>query len=150
MTVPHCYPSVVRNTLEISIEIRVWVKVEFIITGKRARVAVGSGTEVNCTTGTEMTSIVTSDMGVMSSNAIVEMVRGVTGDIPLINFREAVGARRSDLDVGTMRRSESRGRGKMGAGSDTRTSSRGIAMTTFVAPFATVVACAMEGGPKIL
>src|SRR5882724_3660759 len=72
MTVPHCYPSVVLNTLETAIGISIGVEVEFIITGEGTRVAVWRGTEVNRTSRTEVTSIVTSDTGVMSSDTVVK------------------------------------------------------------------------------
>src|SRR5882724_2938999 len=69
VTVPHCHPSVVLNTLETSIEVSIGVEVEFIVTGEGTRVAVRSSTEIDRTTGTEVTSIVTSDTGAMGSDA---------------------------------------------------------------------------------
>ena len=148
MTVPHCYPSVVLNTLETSIEIGVRIKVEFVVTGEGTCVAMRSSTEVDRTTRTEVTSIVTSDTGTMGSDAVFELMRGTTDSVSLIDFREAMSTRGGDVDMRTVRRSGSRGRGKAGTGSNTRTSSRGIAMTTFMTPFTTVVTCAVEGGPK--
>jgi len=97
-----------------------------------------------------VTSIVTSDTGAMGSDAVFEPMRGATDSTSLIDLREAMGTRRCDVDVGAMRRSRSRDRGKAGTGSDTRTSSRSVTMTTLVTPFATVVARAVEGGPKEL
>ena len=150
VTVPHCYPSVVLNTLETSIEVSVWIKVKFIVTGEGTCVAVRSSTEIDRTTGTEVTSIVTSDMATMSSDAVVEAKGRAADSVPLIDFREAMSTRGGDVNLGTMRGSGSRDRGKTGTGSDTRTSSRSITMTLFMTPFATVVTRAMEGGPKIL
>jgi len=48
----------------------------------------------------------------MGSDAVVETMGGVTGSVSLIDFREAMSMRRGDVDVGAMRRSGSRGRGK--------------------------------------
>src|SRR5882724_2161485 len=148
VTVPHCYPSVVLNTLEISIEVSVRVEVQFVITGEGTRVAMRGGTEIYRTSGTEVTPIVTGDAAAMSSNAIVETMGCASDSISLVDIREAVGTRGRDVDVGAMRGSGSRDWGKTGTRPNTRTSSWGIAMTSFVAPFATVVARAMEGGPK--
>jgi len=150
VTVPHCYPSVVLNTLEITVEVGVRVEVEFIVTGKGTRVAVGSGMEVNCASRTKVTSIVTCNTGMMGSNAIVEMMGGVMDSVPLIDFREAVGTRGCNVNMWLVRRSGSGDRGKARSWSNTRTSGRGIAMTTLMTPFTTIVAGTMEGGPKRL
>src|SRR5882724_9302117 len=107
VTVPHCYLSVVRNTLETSIEISIGVEVEFIVTGERTHVAVWRGTEVNHTSRTEVTSIVTGDTRTMSPNTIVETMRGATGSVSLVNLREAMGTRGCDVNVGMMRGSRS-------------------------------------------
>src|SRR5882724_3930266 len=85
VTVPHCYPSVVRNTLEISIEVSVGIEVKFIITSERTHATMRGSTEVDRTAHTEVTPIVTSDMRAMSSNAIVKAMRGATGTVPLID-----------------------------------------------------------------
>src|SRR5882724_11912902 len=114
VTVPHCYPSVVLNTLEISIEVSVRVKVQFVITGKGTRVAMRGGTEIYCTSRTEVTPIVTSDAAAMSSNAIVETMGCVSESVSLVDIREAVGTRGRDVDVGAMRGSGSRDWGKTG------------------------------------
>jgi len=150
VTVPHCYPSVVLNTLETSIKVGVWVEVKFVITGEGAHVAMRSGTEVNCTSGTEVTSIVTGNMGMMGSDAVFETMGSAMDSVPLINFRETMGTRGCNVDVGSVRRSGSRDGGKTGTRSYVRTSSRSIAMTTFVTPFTTIVARAVEGGPERL
>src|SRR5882724_1998962 len=145
VTVPRCYPSVVLNTLEISIEVSVRVEVQFVITGEGTRVAMRGGTEIYRTSRTEVTPIVTSDAAAMSSNAVVETMGCTSDSTSLIDLREAVGTRRGDVDVGTMRGSGSRDRRKTRTGSDTRASSRSITVTSFMAPFATVVARAVEG-----
>ena len=150
MTVPHYYPSVVCNTLEISIKVSVRVKVKFIVTGEGTCVVVRGGMEVNRTSGTKVTPIVTGDTGMMGSDTVVEMMRGATNSVPLIDFREAVGTRGRDVNVGSVRRSGSGDRRKTRAWSDVRTSGGGITVTLFVTPFATIVASAMEGGPKRL
>ena len=126
VTVPHCYPSVVLNTLETSIEVSVGVEVEFIVTGEGTRVAVRSSTEIDRTTGTEVTSIVTSDTGAMGSDAVFKSMGGATDSTSLIDLREAVSTRGGNVDVGAMRGSGSRDRRKTGTGSDTRTSSLGL------------------------
>src|SRR5882724_5816206 len=89
VTVPHCYPSVVLNTLETSIEVSVGVEVKFIVTGKGTRVAVGGGTEINHTPRTEVTSIVTGNTGAMGSDTVFETMRGTTDSTSLIDFRKA-------------------------------------------------------------
>jgi len=150
VTVPHCYPSVVRNTLETAIEISIGVEVEFIVTGEGTRMAVRSSMKVNRTTRTEVTSIVTRDTGAMGSDAVFELMRGATDGTSLIDFREAMSTRGGDVDVGMMRGSGSRDRRETGTRSDMRTSSRGITMTLFMTPFATIVTCAVEGGPERL
>src|SRR5882724_11690582 len=132
VTVPHCYPSVVLNTLEISIEVSVRVEVQFVITGEGTRVAMRGGTEIYRTSRTEVTPIVTSDTTMMSSNAVVETMGCASDSTSLIDLREAVGTRGGDVDVRTVRRSRSRDWGKAGIGSDARTSSWGIAVTSFV------------------
>ena len=93
VTVPHCYPSVVLNTLETAIEVSVGVEVEFIVTGERTRVAVQRGTEVNRTSRTEVTSIVTSDATTMSSDAVVKAKRRAADSVPLVDFRETMSTR---------------------------------------------------------
>jgi len=140
VTVPHCYPSVVLNTLETSIEVGIGVEVKFIVTGKGTRVAVGGGTEINHTPRTEVTSIVTGNTGAMGLDTVFEMMGGATGSVSLIDFREAMSMRRRDVNMWSMGRSRSRDRGKTGTGSYARTSSRSVAMTTFMTPFTTVVA----------
>ena len=65
VTVPHCYPSVVRNTLEISIEIGVGIKVKFIVNAKGTRASVRSGTKVDTTPRTEVTTVVTGGAAAM-------------------------------------------------------------------------------------
>jgi len=150
VTVPHCYASVVLNTLEISIEVGVGVEVEFIVTSEGTHVAVRGSTEINRTARAEVTSIVTGNTRAMGSDAILKAMRGTSGGSPLINFREMVGMRGCYMNMGVMRRSELRGRGKTGTRSNTRTSSRGIAMTTLMSPFTTIVARAVEGWPKRL
>ena len=148
MTVPHCYPSVVRNTSEITIEVSVRVEVQFIIDCKGTCAAMRSGVEVNAASRTEVTSIVTRDTRAMGSDAVFEPMRGATDRTSLINLREAMSTRGGDVDVRTMRGSGSRDRRETRTRADTRTSSWGVTMTTFVAPFATVVTCAMESGPE--
>src|SRR5882724_4564721 len=76
VTVPHCYPSVVLNTLEISIEVSVRVEVQFIVTGEGTCLAMRGGTEIDRTSRTEVTPIVTSDATAMSSNAVVKTMGG--------------------------------------------------------------------------
>src|SRR5882724_3975654 len=90
VTVPHCYPSVVLNTLEISIEVSVRVEVEFVIAGERTRVAMGCSAEVNRTTRTKVTSIVTRDTGAMGSNAVFKPMGGATDSTSLIDFGETM------------------------------------------------------------
>jgi len=147
VTVPHCYPSVVLNTLEISIEVSVGVEVKFIIASEQTRVAMGCSAEINRTTRTKVTSIVTGDTGMMGSNTVFKPMGGATDSASLIDFGETMSTRGGDVDVGTMRGSGSRDRRESRTGSDTRTSSS-ITMTSFVAPFTTIVARAVEGGPK--
>jgi len=52
VTVPHCYPSVVRNTLETSIKVSVGVEVKFIVIIKGASVVVRGGAKVDTLPGT--------------------------------------------------------------------------------------------------
>src|SRR5882724_13127439 len=59
VTVPHCYPSVVHNTLETSIKVSVGVEVKFIIIIKGASVVVRGGAKVDTTPRTEVAAIVT-------------------------------------------------------------------------------------------
>ena len=148
VTVPHCYPSVVRNTLEISIKVCVWIKVKFIITGEGTRAAVRSGTEINCTSRTEVTPIVTGNSGTMGSNTVVEPMRSAMDSVSLIDFREAMSTRGRDVDMRTMRGSGTRYGRKTRTRSDARTSGRGVTVTSFMTPFSTVVTRTMEGGPK--
>jgi len=150
MTVPHCYLSVVRNTLEISIEVSIGIKVKFIVTGKGTRLAMRSSTEVSRTSGTKVTPIVTCDARTMGVDTIVKTMGSAMSSVSLIDLREAMGMRGCDVNMGSMRRSGSRDRGKTRTRSDTRTSGGGITMTPFVTPFTTIVTGAMEGGPKRL
>src|SRR5882724_7730115 len=147
VTVPHCYPSVVLNTLEISIEVSVRIEVQFIITGEGTRVAMRGGTEIYCTSRTEVTPIVTGNAAAMSSNAVFKTMGRASDSVSLVDFGKTMSTRGGDVDVGTMRGSGSRDRRKLRTGSDTRTASS-ITMTSFVTPFPTVVARAMKGGPK--
>ena len=107
-------------------------------------------TEVNRTSRTEVTAIVTGDTGTMGSNAIVKPMRGTMDSVSLINLRKAMSTRGCDVDMGSVRGSGSRDRGKAGTRSNARTSGGGVTVTSFVTPFATVVTHAMEGGPKTL
>jgi len=134
--------------LSSTIEIGVRVEVKFIITSEGTRAAVGSGTEINRTSRTEVTSIVTSDMAAMSSNTVVETKGGAVSSVSLVDFREAIGTRRHDVGMRAVRRNGSRNWREVRARSDVRTSSRGVTVTLLVTPFPTVVAHAMEGGPK--
>jgi len=90
VTVPHCYPSVVLNTLEISIEVGVGVEVKFIVTGKGTRVAVRGSTEVNCTSRAKVTSIITCDTRMMGADAVFKTMGGAMDSVSLIDFREAM------------------------------------------------------------
>ena len=150
VTVPHCYVSVVLNTLEISIEVGVRVEVKFIVTGEGTRVTMRSSMEVNRTTRTKVTPIITCNTRAMGADAIVETMGGTTDSVSLVDFREAMGTRGRDVDMRAMRRSGLRCGRKTRTRSDTRASGRGIAMTLFVTPFTTIVACAMEGRPETL
>ena len=148
MTVPHRYPSVVLNTLEISIEVCIRVKVQFIVNIKGTCAMMRGGMKVNMTTWTKVTAIITCGAAMMSANTIVETMGGMGGSISLIDIREAVCVRRGDVDMGTMRGSRPRDRRKSRAGSDTRTSGRGVAMMLLMTPFSTVVTGTMKGRPK--
>ena len=122
MTVPHCYLSVVCNTLEISIEVSVGVKVQFIVNVKGTCAMMRGGVKVNAATQTEVTEIVTCSAATMSVGTIVKMMGGVGGSVSLIDVREAMGTRGGDVDIGAMRGSGSRNRRESGTWSDTRTS----------------------------
>ena len=115
MTVPHCYPSVVHNTLEMiahgisEVRIIIHTVIDPIATSSLMR----GGMHVNVTSRTKVTTIVTVGLGVMANETVVEVMRGVSDGVALINFREVVSARGSDVDVRagrTGRRYDSKGR----------------------------------------
>ena len=95
MTVPHCYPSVVHNTLEMIThrisEVRVIVHV--VVDTMGATTMMRSGVQVDMTGGTEVTVIVTMSVGVMADDTVIEAMRGMGDSIPLINIREAASTR---------------------------------------------------------
>ena len=151
MTVPHYYPSVVLNTLEIAIEIGVRVEVQFIINVKGTHAVMRGGSKVNVTPRTKVTTIVTGGVAlVVGLDAVVKTVGGMGGSVSLIDVREVMCSRRGDMDMRTMRGSRSRSRGKARTRSNTRTTGRGVTLTLFMTPFPAVVASAMKGGPKRL
>ena len=104
--------------------------------------------KVNTTSRTKVTSIVARDVAAMGSDAVIKTMGGAMDSIPLIDFREAVDTRQSDMNLWSVRRSGSGDRGKTRAWSNARTSGGGVTVTLFVTPLSTIVASAMEGGPK--
>ena len=111
---------------------------------------IGSGAKVNATSRTKVTSIVTCDVVTVGTDTVVETMGGTADSVPLIDVREAVGAQQGDVNLWLMRRSGLRDRGKVRAWSNTRTLGGGIAVTMLMTPLSTIVASAMEGGPKRL
>ena len=91
VTVPHCYPSVVRNTLEISIKVSIGVEVKFIVNAKGTRALVRGSAKVNVTPRAKVTMIVTSGVATMSAGTIVESMRGTGDSVSLIDVREVMG-----------------------------------------------------------
>ena len=111
VTVPHCYPSVVLNTLEISIEVSVRIEVQFIVNTKGTHAVMRGSTKVNATPRTKVTAIVTGGaMVAMGLDAVVKAMRGTGCSISLIDVREAMCSRRGYMDMRTMRGSRSRSR----------------------------------------
>src|SRR5882724_3966015 len=101
VTVPHCYPSVVRNTLETSIEISIGVEVEFIVNIKGTSAIVRGGAKIDTTPRTKMTAIVTGSAAMtMVLDTVVETMGSAGYSISLIDVREAVSPRRGDVDMG--------------------------------------------------
>ena len=98
VTVPHCYPSVVRNTLEITIKIGIRIKVQFIVNVEGTHVMMRGGSKVNVTPRTEVTMIVTGGAAAaMGLDTVVKTMRGVGGSISLIDVRKAMCTRRGDV-----------------------------------------------------
>ena len=152
MTVPHCYPSVVRSTLEViahSIS-EVGIIVHTVVNAMTATTLMRGGMHVDVTGGAKVTVIVTTGARVMANDTIVEAMRGTGDGVPLINIGEAMGTGQGNMDVWSMRGSGSRDRRELRTWSDMRTSGRGIAIAIAVSPFVTVVTSAMEGGPQRL
>ena len=101
VTVPHCYPSVVPNTLETSIEVRIRVEVKFIVNIKGTSAIVRGGAKVNTTPRTEMTAIVTGSAAMaMVLDTVVKTMGSAGCSVSLIDVREAVSPRRGDVDMG--------------------------------------------------
>jgi len=151
MTVPHCYPSVVLNTLEISIKVCIGVEVKFIVTGEGTRAVMRGSAEVNMTPRTEVTMIVTGITATaMVLDTVIKTMGGMSGGVSLIDVREAMCARRGNMDMGTMRGSRSRDRRKSRTGSNTRTSRWGVTLTLFMTPFSAIVTSAVKGRPEKL
>ena len=143
VTVPHCYLSVVCNTLEViahgisEIRIITHTVIDPIFTSSLMR----SGMHVDVTGRTEVTVIVTAGSGAMANDAIVKVMRGVSDSVTLmINFREMMSAGGGDVDMraGGMSR-RCLGKRESTTGSDMRATSRGVAVAMTMAPFATVV-----------
>src|SRR5882724_4645932 len=151
VTVPHCYPSVVRNTLETSIKVSVGVEVKFIVNIKGASAIVRGGAKVDTTPRTEVTAVVTGSAAMtMVLDTVVETMGGAGGSVSLVDVREAMSPRRGNVDMRATRGSGTRDRRKSRTRTNTRTSSRGITMSLLMTPFSAVVARAMEGGPESL
>jgi len=151
VTVPHCYPSVVRNTLEISIEIRIRVEVKFIVNIKGTSTAVRSSAKVDTTARAEVTVIITGGTAMaMVLDTVVKTMGGAGCSVSLIDVREAMSLRGGNVDMGAMRRSGTRDWRESRTRADTRTSSRSVTMTSLMPPFSAVVTRAMEGGPERL
>ena len=149
VTVPHCYPSVVRNTLETSIKVSIGVEVKFIVVIKGASVVVRGGAKVDTTPRTEVTAVVTGSAAMtMVLDTVVETMGGAGGSVSLVDVREAMSPGRGNVDMRTTRRSGTRDGRESRTRTDTRTSSRGVTMALLMTPFSAVVARAMKGGPK--
>jgi len=120
VTVPHCYPSVVLHSRSFH-RVGVGVESRVIVTGEGTRCG-GEEWYGGRPYNWDRSDIYSpSNTGTMGSDTVFEPMRGATNSIPLIDFREAMSTRRGDVDAGMVRRSGSRGRGKMGSGSNTRT-----------------------------
>jgi len=94
MTVPHCYPSVVHNTSEITVHVSVgvWVIVHIVVDSKGTGLIMRSGAEVNMTTRTEMTMIIARSATMVGMGTIVKTMRGMSGSVALIDIREVMSA----------------------------------------------------------
>ena len=91
VTVPHCYPSVVHNTLEIICHHIVGVRViVHVIETKGTSLVMRGGVEVNVTTRTEVTTVITQGTMTMGASAVVETMGGMGGGVALIDIREAM------------------------------------------------------------
>ena len=151
MTVPRCYPSVVPNTLEVSIEISVRVEVKFIINAKGTRAVMRGGSKVDMTPRTEVTAVITGGAIMMVVlDTVIETMGSAGCSVSLIDIREAICTRRSDVDMGATRGSGSRDRRELRTRTNVRTSRRGVTVTLFMTPLSAVVAGAVKGRPKRL
>ena len=151
VTVPHCYLSVVLNTLEITVEVSVRVEVKFIINVEGASAVVRSSAKIDTTSRTEVTAIVTGCAAMAMVLDTVVKTMGCAGrSVSLIDVREAVSSRGGNVDVGMTRRSGTRDGREARTRADTRTSSRSVTMMLLMPPFSAVVTRAMEGGPERL
>src|SRR5882724_7735305 len=94
VTVPHCYSSVVLNTLEISVEVGVRVEVKFIVNIKGTSAAMRSSAKVDTTARAEVTAIITGGAAAMVLDTVVEAMGGVGCSVSLIDVREVMSSRR--------------------------------------------------------
>ena len=95
MTVPHCYPSVVHNTLEVITHgvSEVGVIIHTVINSITTPCLMRGSTHVDAIGRTKVTVIVTTGAGVVTNDTVVEAVRGTSNGIALVDIREAMGWR---------------------------------------------------------